>query len=109
MSRFFDTAGQVLPYVDEKRILSKLHLLDSRLDCSDPFTQSWQALLNIIAAYALYTLEGPSPEPFYRRTLDLLYGTAIHLSTLQTRRCRPKMCVRTTVKLTSSKCRHCFY
>ncbi|KID70233.1 hypothetical protein MAN_02747, partial [Metarhizium hybridum] len=84
VARFFDTIGDVLPYVDEVSIMGKLHVLDEDANESCPSTQSWQALLNIVLAYALYTIDGPSPEPFYRRVINLLYGMAIHLSTIQT-------------------------
>ncbi|EXU97559.1 fungal specific transcription factor domain protein [Metarhizium robertsii] len=84
VARFFDTIGDVLPYVDEVSIMGKLHVLNEDANESCPSTQSWQALLNIVLAYALYTIDGPSPEPFYRRVINLLYGMAIHLSTVQT-------------------------
>ncbi|KAK9443287.1 hypothetical protein VB005_04358 [Metarhizium brunneum] len=84
VARFFDNIGYVLPYVDEVSIMGKLHVLDEDANESCPSTQSWQALLNIVLAYALYTIDGPSPEPFYRRVINLLYGMAIHLSTIQT-------------------------
>ncbi|KIM98340.1 hypothetical protein OIDMADRAFT_56705 [Oidiodendron maius Zn] len=84
VARFFDTISVVLPYVDEQSVMNKLHLMRENENSSDPSTQSWQALISIILAYALYTLDGPSPEPFYRRVVRLLYGTAVHLSTLQT-------------------------
>ena len=84
VARFFDTVGEVLPYLDERTVLSRLDEVDFDAINPDPPTQSWQALLNIVFAYALYTTDGPSPEPHYRRVIDLVYGTAIHLSTIQT-------------------------
>ncbi|KID93925.1 hypothetical protein MAJ_10113, partial [Metarhizium majus ARSEF 297] len=83
VARFFDNIGDVLPYVDKVSVMGKLHVLDEDANESCPSTQSWQALLNIVLAYALYTIDGPSPEPFYRRVINLLYGKAIHLSTIQ--------------------------
>lgn len=89
VARFFDTIGDVLPYVDEPSVMTKLDVLDDNTGSSDASTHSWRALLNIILAYALYTLDGPSPEPYYRKVTSILYGTGIHLSTIQTRKCSP--------------------
>lgn len=74
----------MLPYLDERTVLSRLDEVDLDAVNPDPPTQSWQTLLNIVFAYALYTTDGPSPESYYRRVIDLAYGTAIHLSTIQT-------------------------
>lgn len=87
MARFFDTVGDVLSFVDEQSVTTKLDVLHETSITSDASTQSWRALLNIIIAYALYTLDGPSPEPYYRQATSILYGAGIHLSTLQTRKC----------------------
>jgi hypothetical protein len=86
VARFFDTIGDVLPYVEEQTIAAKLHVLSDDTSSSDATAQSWRALLNIIIAYALYTLDGPSPGPYYRQVTSIIYGTGVHLSTLQTRK-----------------------
>lgn len=83
MTRFFDTVACHLPYVDEEALIARLGVL--RDNSQNPSTQAWQALLNIVLAYSAYTLDGHSPKPYYQRAINLLYGTAIHLSTLQTR------------------------
>lgn len=103
VARFFDTIGDILPYVDEQSVMAKLEVLNDHPGSPDASKQSWRALLNIILAYALYTLDGPSPEPYYRNVTNILYGTGIHLSTLQTRRCNePSKDLRTSPTNTSN-------
>ncbi|RDA90775.1 hypothetical protein CP533_3607 [Ophiocordyceps camponoti-saundersi (nom. inval.)] len=78
--RFFHTVGAVLLYLDESDVLAEVdaigpHGWQSR-------SPSTQALLSIIFAHALNTLEERSPEPFYRRALSLLDDKTVHNPTI---------------------------
>ncbi|KAH8898859.1 hypothetical protein GQ53DRAFT_836866 [Thozetella sp. PMI_491] len=84
ITRFFDTVGAVLPYVNEAALLKEIERAEVHAESQDASSQSLQALLSIVFAYALYTMHGASPEPFYRRALRLLHGEALHVSNLET-------------------------
>ncbi|RCI16291.1 hypothetical protein L249_1854 [Ophiocordyceps polyrhachis-furcata BCC 54312] len=78
--RFFHTVGAVVIYLDESDILAEIDAIGPRGWQSR--SPSSQALLSIIFAHALNTLEERSPEPFYRRALSLLDDKAVHNPTI---------------------------
>ncbi|PFH55350.1 hypothetical protein XA68_18531 [Ophiocordyceps unilateralis] len=80
--RFFYTVGAVLLYVDESDVLAELDAIDARGRGWQSSSPSTQALLSIIFAHALNTLEERSPEPFYRRALGLLDNKTAHVPTI---------------------------
>jgi hypothetical protein len=86
ISRFFDTVGATLPYVTEPALLAGLEKIQTNLRDSDPSTRALRPLLSIVFAHALSTLDDEaSPEPFYRRTLQLLDPKTMYVSSLELR------------------------
>lgn len=88
ISRFFDTVGAVVPYVTEPALLEGMEKMDGRTGHGYPVPCSLQALLSIVFAHALSTLDEGSPEPFYRRTLSLLDPKTLYVSSLEL--CTPR-------------------
>ncbi|KJZ71307.1 hypothetical protein HIM_09317 [Hirsutella minnesotensis 3608] len=82
--RFFATVGAVFPYVDESLVLHDVECIQAQRKGWLPVKPSTQALLSIIFAYALHTMQDGSPEPYYRQTLRLLDDKAISLPTTET-------------------------
>ncbi|PHH71503.1 hypothetical protein CDD82_6479 [Ophiocordyceps australis] len=81
-TRFFDTVGTVLPHVGQPemwRIVARV--IDGGLAWS-AVDRAAQALLSIMFAQVLHTLDERSPEPFYRRALALLDEKALHIPTI---------------------------
>ena len=85
-ARFFDTVGVVLPYISEPHVLREIDCIDSQGQGWQAARRSSQALLSIIFAQALHTLNDRSPEPFYRRALGLLNEQTLYLPTVESRR-----------------------
>lgn len=84
-ARFFDTVGAVLPYISEPHVLREIDYLDAQGQDWQAERRSSQALLSIIFAQALWTMDDRSPEPFYRRALGLLNEQTLHLPTVESR------------------------
>lgn len=72
IARFFDTVGSVLPYISEAPLLREANRMGARIWNDSPHSRSTKALLYIVFAHALSTLDDASPEPFYHRSLGLL-------------------------------------
>lgn len=72
IARFFDTVGSVLPYISEAPLLREANRMGARIWNDSPHSRSTKALLYIVFAHALSTLDDGSPEPFYHRSLGLL-------------------------------------
>lgn len=72
IARFFDTVGVVLPYVSEAPLLREVNKMGTSLGYDTPQSRPTKALLNVVFAHALSTLDQGSPEPFYHRALGLL-------------------------------------
>lgn len=80
---FFDTVGVVLPFANKSLVLREIELIDSRTGTWESCPANTQALLNIIFAYALATLEDGAAEPFYRRALSQLDEKGLYLPTIE--------------------------
>ncbi|GJN72163.1 hypothetical protein PLICBS_006235 [Purpureocillium lilacinum] len=85
-TRFFDTVGAVLPYVSESQVLREIDVIDARDQGWQMSQRSAQALLSIIFAQALQTLDDRSPEPYYRRALGLLDEKTLYIPTVDSRK-----------------------
>ncbi|KAK1765888.1 C6 transcription factor [Phialemonium atrogriseum] len=74
ITRFSDTVGAVLPYVNESALLREVDTTGARArpDNGRLRSRSVQALLNIVFAHALSTTDAGPAEPFYHRALALL-------------------------------------
>ncbi|KAH6871634.1 fungal-specific transcription factor domain-containing protein, partial [Thelonectria olida] len=72
IARFFDTVGVVLPYVSEAPLLREVNKMGTALGYDTPQSRPTKALLNVVFAHALSTLDQGSPEPFYHKALGLL-------------------------------------
>lgn len=68
---FFDTVGTVFPFVSETILIQAIHNLDQSENSQEAFSPDVEALLSIVLAHALHTLDEASPEPFYNRALSL--------------------------------------
>ncbi|KAI9151262.1 c6 transcription factor [Paramyrothecium foliicola] len=82
ISQFFETIGAVLPYIHEPALLDAFDKI-AVLPKEQPWNRTTQALLSIVFAHALLTLEGNSAEPFYRRTLSLLDPKTLYTPNLE--------------------------
>lgn len=83
IGRFFDTVGSVLPYISEPALLESIDRVESKTTTNLPSMRSVQALLSIVFAHTLSTLEERSAEPYYRRTLGLLDPRTVYVSSLE--------------------------
>ncbi|KAH7137352.1 fungal-specific transcription factor domain-containing protein [Dactylonectria estremocensis] len=72
IARFFDTVGSVLPYISEGPLLREANRMGSRIWIDSPHSRSTKALLYIVFAHALSTLDDGMPDPFYHKSLGLL-------------------------------------
>ncbi|KAM5354985.1 hypothetical protein ACJ41O_001631 [Fusarium nematophilum] len=73
ISRFFDTVGAVLPYVNEPALLEGFDKIERDSAVAEQSShRAMQALLTVVFAHALSTQDAAAAEPFYRRTLGLL-------------------------------------
>ncbi|KPM42955.1 hypothetical protein AK830_g3642 [Neonectria ditissima] len=72
IARFFNTVGAVLPYISEAPLLREANRMGARTWDDSPHARSTKALLNIVFAHALSTMDDASPEPFYERAFELL-------------------------------------
>ncbi|KND92065.1 Oleate activated transcription factor 3 [Tolypocladium ophioglossoides CBS 100239] len=81
--RFFDTVGAVLPYISKPHVLREIDYIGEQGQDWQAARRSLQALLSIIFAQALHTMEDRSPEPFYRRALGLLNEQTLYLPTVE--------------------------
>ena len=91
-ARFFDTVGAVLPYISEPHVLREIDYIDAQGQDWQAARRSSQALLSIIFAQALYTMDDRSPEPFYQRALGLLNEQTLYLPTVESRTQPPAQC-----------------
>lgn len=91
IARFFDTVGAVLPYISEAPLLREVNKMGATLGHDNtPQSRPTKALLNVVFAHALSTLDQGSPEPFYHRALGLLLVNEQTVGSwnLETGRCR---------------------
>ncbi|KAH7133718.1 fungal-specific transcription factor domain-containing protein [Dactylonectria macrodidyma] len=72
IARFFDTVGSVLPYISEGPLLREANRMGSRIWIDSSHSRSTKALLYIVFAHALSTLDDGAPDPFYHKSLGLL-------------------------------------
>ncbi|CAM1505903.1 Fc.00g115400.m01.CDS01 [Cosmosporella sp. VM-42] len=79
---FFDTIGAILPYVSEPALIDSLDALERTSRDSQPSGRANEALLNIVFAHALSTVNEDPPETYYRRTLGLLDPKTLYVSSL---------------------------
>lgn len=84
-TRFFDTVGAVQPYVSEAQVLRDIDAMDVAAASWQAASRASQALVSIIFAQALNTLDSRSPEPFYRRALSLLDEQTVYTPTVDAR------------------------
>jgi hypothetical protein len=85
LSRFFDTVGAVLPFVSERTLLGQLENLYSQLAQEQKPPCDHEALINIVFAHALSTVDGASPGPFYQRSLSLAEAATLCAASLESR------------------------
>lgn len=71
IKRFFDTIGGALPFISQPTLIDEVHRGTDKLE-GRRSSRSSKALLNIVFAHALSTVDGGLPEPFYHKALGLL-------------------------------------
>ncbi|PHH69692.1 hypothetical protein CDD83_5647 [Cordyceps sp. RAO-2017] len=71
-----------MPFLDESDVLKQIDRIDGLGQGWPAASRSTQALLSIIFAHALHTLDGRPPEPFYRRALGLLDEKTVYIPTV---------------------------
>ncbi|CAM1504980.1 Fc.00g106170.m01.CDS01 [Cosmosporella sp. VM-42] len=70
---FFDTVGAVMPYISETELLKEADTFNAQPRLYHAIMRrDMKALGSIVIAYALATLDGSSPSPFYVQALELL-------------------------------------
>jgi len=86
ISRFFDSVGAVLPYVNQSALVDSFDKIsgpsESRPESSN---RAVKALQSIIFAHALATRDAAAAEPFYRGTLSLLDPKTLYTPCLELR------------------------
>ncbi|KAM5380818.1 hypothetical protein ACJZ2D_003342 [Fusarium nematophilum] len=84
ISRFFDTVGAVLPYVNEPALLEGFDKIERDSAVAEQSShRAMQALLTVVFAHALSTQDAAAAEPFYRRTLGLLDPRTLYAPRLE--------------------------
>lgn len=86
ISRFFDTVGAVLPYVNQPALLDSFDKIAGPSESHPKSSnRAVKALRSIIFAHALSTRDAAAAEPFYRRTLSLLDPKTLYAPSLELR------------------------
>lgn len=86
ISRFFDTVGAVLPYVNQPALLESFDKIVGPSESRQrPPSRVAKALRSIVFAHALSTQDVGAAEPFYRRTLSLLDPKTLYAPSLELR------------------------
>ncbi|KAI1027023.1 hypothetical protein LB504_008086 [Fusarium proliferatum] len=84
ISRFFDTVGAVLPYVNQPALLESFDKIVGPSESRQrPPSRVAKALRSIVFAHALSTQDVGAAEPFYRRTLSLLDPKTLYAPSLE--------------------------
>ncbi|RGP81151.1 c6 transcription factor [Fusarium longipes] len=84
ISRFFDTVGAVLPYINQPALLDSFDKISGPSESHPKSSNSVvKALQSIIFAHALSTQNAAAAEPFYRRTLKLLDPKTLYAPSLE--------------------------
>ncbi|UPK95844.1 hypothetical protein LCI18_006779 [Fusarium solani-melongenae] len=84
ISRFFDTVGAVLPYVNQPALLDSFDKIAGPSESHPKSSnRAVKALRSIIFAHALSTRDAAAAEPFYRRTLSLLDPKTLYAPSLE--------------------------
>ncbi|KAK9451824.1 C6 transcription factor [Limtongia smithiae] len=73
ITRFSDTVGAVLPYANESVLAREVVSTVSTTDDDKAPSRSSDALLNIVYAHALCTMDSSSAERYYHRSLGLMF------------------------------------
>ena len=86
ISRFFDTVGAVLPYINQPALLDSFDKIAGPSESHPKSSnRAVKALRSIIFAHALSTRDAAAAEPFYRRTLSLLDPKTLYAPSLELR------------------------
>ncbi|RFN54496.1 c6 transcription factor [Fusarium flagelliforme] len=84
ISRFFDTVGALLPYVNQSALVASFDKISGPSESqSESSNRAVKALRSIIFAHALSTRDAAAAEPFYRGTLSLLDPKTLYTPCLE--------------------------
>lgn len=106
IKKFFDTVGQVLPYVNESALLRESDVVSSPRETNRRPSRSIEALLCIVFAHSLATTDPDAAEPFYHRALGLVLAgeQTVCISNLETGKCCGSYL---RANANDLKCKHC--